>query len=168
MKNSEKTRYLVLVAVFAAVYVVLCAILQPISFGPIQFRFSEMLCLAAIDYKWALWGVSIGCLLSNLFIGGLGMADVIFGTAATIIGCSLAYYFRARLFKGYPVLSALMIVVVNALIVGAELAFVLDEVKLMPLFMLEVGFGELVVLAIGLPIYKHLKKLFEAKNVEVK
>lgn len=61
-----------LVALTATVYVALCYIFGPISFGPIQFRISEVLCLLAIDYPWAILGVSIGCLLANTFIGGFG------------------------------------------------------------------------------------------------
>ncbi|MBQ6559682.1 MAG: QueT transporter family protein, partial [Erysipelotrichaceae bacterium] len=91
MKKSQK---IINGALFAAIYVVLCAVLQPISFGPIQFRFAEILCLFTIDYLWALIGVTIGCFLSNTFFGGLGIADMIFGTLATVIGCSLAYLFR--------------------------------------------------------------------------
>ena len=152
----KKSQNIVNCALFAAIYVVLCAVLQPISFGPIQFRFAEILCLFSIDYLWALIGVSIGCFLSNTFFGGLGIADMVFGTLATIIGCLLAYQFRNIRYKGYPILSALMIVLANAIIVGIELGFILSTPNLIPLYMLEVGFGELVVLAIGLPLYKKI------------
>ena len=160
MKKSQK---IINGALFAAIYVVLCAVLQPISFGPIQFRFAEILCLFSIDYLWALIGVTIGCFLSNTFFGGLGIADMIFGTLATVIGCSLAYLFRKIRYKGYPVLSALMIVIANAIIIGIELGYILSTPDLIPLYMLQVGFGELVVLAIGLPIYKKIKVLFDTK-----
>ena len=148
-------------AIMAAIYVAVCFVLQPISFGPIQFRFSEILCLFAIDYPWALIGVSIGCFLSNMFVGGLGVLDIVFGTLATVIGCSLAYMFRKHRIKDYPILSTMMIVLANAIIVGIELAYVLKTPKLVGLYMLQVGIGELVVLIIGLPIYKKVKERFE-------
>lgn len=156
-KNNSKTIVnMLMTALMAAIYVVLCYILQPISFGPIQFRFSEILCLLAIDFPWALIGVSIGCFISNAFVGGLGMLDIVFGTLATILGCALAYYFRNKRYKGYPIISALMIVLSNGIIVGIELGIVFETVNLIWLYILEVGFGELVVLLIGLPIYKRV------------
>lgn len=152
-----------LVALTATVYVTLCYIFGPISFGPIQFRISEVLCLLAIDYPWAILGVSIGCLLANTFIGGLGMVDIVFGTLSTVISCLLAYLFRNRLYKGYPIISALMFVLVNTLIIGTELAYILNTPKLLFVYMLQVGIGEFLVMIIGLPIYKKVKKVIDSK-----
>lgn len=152
-----------LVALTATVYVTLCYIFGPISFGPIQFRISEVLCLLAIDYPWAILGVSIGCQLVNTFIGGLGMVDIVFGTLSTVISCLLAYLFRNRLYMGYPIISALMFVIVNALIIGTELAYILNTPKLLFVYMLQVGIGELLVTIIGLPIYKKVKKVIDSK-----
>ncbi|MBR4461440.1 MAG: QueT transporter family protein [Erysipelotrichaceae bacterium] len=160
MKKSQK---IVNCALFAAIYVALCAVFQSISFGPIQFRFAEILCLFSIDYFWAFIGVTIGCFLSNTFFGGLGIADMIFGTLATVIGCLLAYLFRNVRYKGNPFLSASMIVIANAIIIGIELGYILSTPDLIPLYMLQVGIGELVVLAIGLPLYKRIKIYFDTK-----
>ena len=156
-RRSDVVVNMVMIALMAGIYVVICYILQPISFGPIQFRFSEILCLLAIDFPWALFGVSLGCLLSNLFVGGLGILDIVFGTIATVIGCLLAYYFRNNRYKEYPIVSTLMIVLANAIIVGIELGIIFDTVNLIWLYMIQVGFGELVVLFIGLPLYKRIK-----------
>ena len=154
MNNSKTLINMALAALMAAIYVALCYVLQPISFGPIQFRFSEILCLLAIDFPWALIGVSVGCLLSNSFVGGLGMMDIVFGTLATIVGCFLAYLFKEKRYKGYPLISTLMIVLANAIIVGIELGIIFETPNLIWLYIIQVGFGELVVLIIGLPIYK--------------
>lgn len=151
------------IALTAAIYVALCYILQPISFGPIQFRFSEMLCLLAIDFKWALYGVSIGCFLANTFFGGLGILDIVFGTSATIIGCSMAYFLRKKRIKDYPLLSTIMIILANAIIVGIELGIILETKDLIPLYIFQVGIGEAVVLFIGLPVYKRLEKLIKSR-----
>lgn len=156
---KEKQIEAIKAALTAAIYVVLCAIFQPISFGPIQFRISEALCLLSIDHKWGLWGVILGCFISNTFFGGLGLADMIFGTLATAIGCGLAYLFSKRRINGYPLLSTIMIVVTNALIIGIELGFLLDTPSLIWLYILQVGLGELVVLLAALPFYKRLSSL---------
>ncbi len=156
--RNRKLYEISLVALCAAIYVALCYVLQPISFGPIQFRFSEILCLLAIDHRWALYGVIIGCFISNALFGGLGIIDVVFGTSATIIGCLPAFHFRDRKTRGYPLLSVFMIVLANALIVGTELGIILNTRKLIPAYILQVGIGEAAVLFIGLPIYKKLEK----------
>ncbi len=146
-------------AILAAIYVGVCLLLQPISFGPIQFRFSEVLCLPAIDQLWAFWGVVLGCFLSNLFLGGLGIIDVIFGTLATFLGCLSAYHFRNIRYKEYPLLSAFMIALINGLIIGIELGFILNTKDLIIEYILQVFIGEITVLAIGLPVYVRIKDM---------
>ena len=148
-------------SIVAAVYVALCFVLSPISFGPIQCRLAELLCYLAIDYLWAYAGVSIGCLISNTFLGGLGILDMIFGTLATIIACGLAYLFRNIRYKGYPLLSISMIVLINGIIVGIELGIVFETKNLIPLYILEVAIGELIVMLIGLPIYKKVISIID-------
>ena len=106
---KDRIKKIVNCSFFVAIYVIVCFILQAISFGPFQFRFSELLCLFAIDYLWAYIGVILGCFLANLFIGGLGVIDVFFGTLATIIGCGSAYLFRHRRYKDYPLISILLL-----------------------------------------------------------
>ena len=44
-KEMLNTQTLVQAAVIAAIYVVLTMIFAPISFGPVQFRVSEVLCI---------------------------------------------------------------------------------------------------------------------------
>ena len=161
--RNKRLFNLTLVSLTAAIFVAICYVLQPISFGPIQLRFSDILCLFSIDYLWALFGVSLGCFISNTFIGGLGIIDAVFGTLSTVVSCSLAYMFRKRLIKGYPLLSTLMIVLTNAIIIGAELAYILNNQNLMWLYMIQVGIGELVVLLIGLPIYKKIKVVIDKR-----
>ena len=163
---DNKIKKMMLASITAAIYVVVCFVLKPISFNAIQFRLSEILCLFSIDYLWAYIGVSIGCLISNAFIGEFGIMDIIFGTLATIIACGMAYLLRHRRYKGYPLLSTLMIVLINGIIVGAELGVVLDQKNLIPEFMLYVAIGELGVMLVGLPIYKRIKPLIDNKLLQ--
>ena len=133
----------------------------PISFGPIQLRFSEILCLISIDFIWEYIGVILGCFISNTFLGGLGIIDVIFGTLATIVGCGLAHLFRNKRINGYPLLSILCIILCNGIIIGIELGFVLNTTNLIPLYILQVSIGETIVMLIGLPIYRHVLPLIQ-------
>ena len=110
---SKPVRRLVRGALIAAIYAVLCIVLQPISFSEIQFRVSEALTVLPILMPEAIPGLFIGCLVSNL-IGGAGIMDIIFGSLATLIASLLTYLLRKQ-----PAWIALLpVVVVNGLIVG--------------------------------------------------
>lgn len=161
MKASIKT--MVSTTITAAIYVAVCFVLAPISFGPIQLRFSEMLCLLSIDFIWGYLGVILGCFISNTFLGGLGVIDMVFGTLATVIGCGLAYLFRNKRINGYPLFSVLCIILCNGIIIGIELGVIFNTIDLIPLYILQVLIGEAIVLIIGLPIYKHALPLIQEK-----
>ena len=49
-------------AVYAALYVTLCFIFQPISFGPIQVRIAEALCIMVLFDKNAVFSITLGVL----------------------------------------------------------------------------------------------------------
>ena len=158
MKDSKLFK----ISIIAAIYVVLCLMLEPLSFGPIQFRISEILCLLSIEYPFAIIGCSLGCLISNAFLGGLGIIDAIFGSLATLISCYLAYKLRNRKYNNYPIVSMLMFVIVNGIIIGIELGYIYDNLAIIPLSILEVAVSEAVVIfLIGLPMYNKLIKVIK-------
>ena len=64
--NRKKTDFLVHGALIAAVYVALTMMFAPISFGPVQFRISEALCILPFFTPAAVPGLFLGCLISNL------------------------------------------------------------------------------------------------------
>ena len=74
MKNFS-TRALARGAMIAALYAVLTLLLQPLSFGAIQFRFSEALTVMPMLAADAVPGLAVGCLLANL-LGGAPWFDV--------------------------------------------------------------------------------------------
>ena len=73
----------------------------------------------------------------------------------------LTYKFRDIRFKGLPLLSALMPVLLNALVVGGELTLVMSPTFDMRIFWLNfgsVGLGEFIAcFVIGLPMYRYLQ-----------
>ena len=86
MKNQDpKVRWIAQGAVIAAAYVVLTMVFAPISFGPVQLRIAEALCIMPLFTPAAVPGLFIGCLIANLLGGGI-VVDVIFGSLATLIG----------------------------------------------------------------------------------
>ena len=83
MNQNPSIRKLVRCGVVAAIYVVLCMALQPLSYGAVQVRVAEALCLLPVFGAEYIAGVVLGCFLANLL--GSTIVDVIFGTLATLL-----------------------------------------------------------------------------------
>ena len=139
--KENKTRNLVYGALIAAIYIVLTMMFRPISFGPIQFRISEVLCVLPYFTPTAIPGVFIGCLISNM-LGGAMMMDVVFGSLATLIGALGSYFLR-----GNRYLVSLPPIVSNTLIIPWVLKFAYGSEDMIWYMMITVGIGE--ILAIG-------------------
>ena len=102
MKKSDSNTYFVVYgALIAALYTALTAALAPISFGAVQFRVSEALCVLPYFTPAAVPGVFAGCLLSNLLCGA-AVPDVIFGSLATLIGGDRLLRAQKKPFSGMP------------------------------------------------------------------
>ena len=107
-------------AVIAAAYAVLTVLLAPISYGLIQCRVSEALCVLPYFAIEAVPGLFVGCLLANL-ITGAPVPDVIFGSLATLLAAMGTYSLGRRRSPAARMLAPLPPVVFNGLIVGALL-----------------------------------------------
>ncbi len=95
MRNNKKTVALCRAAIIGALYTaltLLCGLLGLASM-PVQLRLSEALCVLPFFMPEAIFGLTVGCLISNLLVGGV-WADVLFGTLATLIGALGTYAFR--------------------------------------------------------------------------
>ena len=90
MLNKLTTKKLASAGIISAIYVALTLVLMPISFGAVQVRISEALTILPLFFPEAIVGLTVGCLISNLF--GFGVFDVIFGTIATFLSAILTYY----------------------------------------------------------------------------
>ena len=69
-KTKKRTLYLCYGALVAALYVALTYLsgLLGLSSGVIQVRFSEALCILPIFLPSSVWGLSVGCLISNILV----------------------------------------------------------------------------------------------------
>ncbi|GAB6170240.1 QueT transporter family protein [Clostridium carnis] len=159
MKNNLSKR-LVKTAFIAAIYAVITIILAPISYGPIQFRLSEILVLLAFINPFYIGGLTLGCLIANIF-GGFGLADIVLGTFATFLSVS-AISLTGKILKDSKFslfIASIWPTIFNALIIGWMLKVVVEVPIPMSLAMIQVGFGEFVVVSvIGVPIAKILFK----------
>ena len=151
---------LVKIALVAAIYIITTVGFGDLSYGPIQFRFSELLnFLAFIDPLYII-GLTLGCAISNFF--SFGLIDVIVGSLATLISTYLMY-------KTKNIFIASLWPVMNCIFVASEL-YILG---LAPFWLSfgTIALGEFVVMTpIGVPIFEKLfknKKLVEALIFDV-
>ena len=171
--NQLSVARLVRCAVIAAVYVVLCLALAPFSYGAVQVRIAEALCLLPVFGAEYIVGVTLGCFLSNLL--GSTVIDAVFGTLATLLACLVTYKLRNVRVKGLAIPASLPPVVFNMLIVGAfEITFFFSDTAptaaLAAFNAVAVGIGEIISCTIvGVALVKlvesneGLKRIFTEK-----
>ena len=159
--KKNKTYAIAAAAITGAAYAALTVLLAPISYGPIQLRVSELLCVLPFFMPCTTWGLFFGCAIANI-ASAAGLPDIIFGSLATLMACLCIAWCGKRNKK---VLACLMPVVCNGLIVGAMLTVViagLDPVKNFGAFAVfagQVALGEAAVMFIaGLPLLSWLPK----------
>ena len=87
---TSKTKKITRIGVVAGLYAALTLALGFISYGPIQFRISEVMTLLPLFGKEYILSLTIGCFLANI-IGPYGVADIVLGTLATFISVYLVY-----------------------------------------------------------------------------
>ena len=118
------TKQLTLAALVAALYAVLSYFgsIFGLTYGPVQFRFAEALCVLPFLFPATAPGLFVGCLIANL-LSPYGLVDVIFGSLATLIGATLATKMPNKWLAPLPTVLA------NGVIIGAMIAWY------------EVGFG---------------------------
>lgn len=157
-----KIRFLAHGALIAALYAMLTHLQNLIpggsTWGPIQFRLSEALCILAFFTPAAIPGLTIGCLLFNITSGNPLPIDFLVGSLASMFASGVMYLTRKVTVKNLPLLGLLMPAFFNGLLVGWELTVYLD----VPLsFWLNAGYvalGEAVVLLIpGSILYLTMK-----------
>ena len=148
--NKISVKSLVKIAITAALYAVATTAIAPLSYGAVQFRFSEVMTLLAFVDPVYIPGLVLGCALSNLY-SPLGIVDVVVGTTATF----LSVYMISK--TKHLFIASLWPTIMNSIIVGAELFFVLHQ----PFWISAayVAIGEFVVVTcIGCPLFKLLMK----------
>ena len=113
-----RTRQLTLAALTAAAYAVLSYFgsIFGITYGPIQCRFSEALCVLPFFLPETAWGLGVGCLIATL-LSPYGVLDIVVGSAATLLAALLT----ARCKKMW--LAPLPPVLANTVLIGLVLAY---------------------------------------------
>ena len=126
-------------AMIAAIYVALCMVFAPISYGEVQIRVAEALTILPFFTPAAIPGLFIGCLIANVLGGGI-VLDVVLGSIATLIGGVGTYLLRDK----SRFLAPLPPILANALIVPFVLRYGYGVPLPIPLMVGTVGLGEII------------------------
>ncbi len=169
MKKNNSVRFLVEGALIAALYAVLTyvASMLNLAYGPFQFRFSEALTILPVFTPAAIPGLAVGCFIGNLG-SPLGPVDWIFGTSATLIAALISRSLRNVTVKGLPLISFLAPVIINAVVIGLEIACLGTsgqfDISLISFSAFaggafSVGVGQLAMcVGLGVPLFYAIKK----------
>lgn len=150
-------------AMTAGIYTALTLVFAPISFGPVQFRISEVLCVLPIFFPAAVPGLFIGCFIAN-FLAGAVAADIVFGSLATLIGAAGTYMLREKKY-----IASLPPVIANILIIPFVLKYAYGMNDFIPFMMLTVGAGEFIAVCVlgnmlSFTLSKYKKFIFTAEH----
>ena len=157
----KKAKFITQAAVIAAMYATLTVVFTFTSYGLIQFRVSEALTILPALTTAAIPGLFVGCIVSNLYgymAGQTFLIDIIIGSAATLIAAWTTWKIPYKILKPLPP------VIVNAVIVGAELSYILKYPLVIA--MGQVALGQLVICyGLGYPLLllldRHKDKIFK-------
>ena len=161
-------------AFYTALYVVLCYVFQPISFGAIQVRIAEALCVLPIFDKTAVISITLGCFLSNFLFSSI--YDAIFGTLATFIGLLFIVFIKKdNFYIGFKdkkikidafFVRMLPTIISNAVIVPFVIKYAFGDTMPLLLIAATVGIGEIIsIYGLGYILYNALIRTKLYKNV---
>ncbi len=116
--RENRTRQLTRAAVVGGLYAALSLLgsVFGISYGPIQLRFAEGLCVLPFLFPETAWGLGAGCLIANI-LSPYGLLDTILGSLTTLGAALLTRRF------GSKYLAPLPPVLCNGVVIGGLLAF---------------------------------------------
>lgn len=167
MITKKKLVSFCLSSVIAAMYVALTYLQELIFPGTssmaVQFRVSEALMILCVFSPSAVYGVTLGCFVSNFINISVLPLDIVIGSLATFLSAVFMYKLKGVKFKGLPIVSALMPALFNGVIIGLETEiFYLSGAFTFTGFLLSsltVALGEVGVLCtLGLLLYCAIKK----------
>ena len=163
--NNFSAKVLTKTAVIAALYALCTILFAPISYGAVQFRISESLCVLAFFYPEAVFGLTVGCFIANLF--GNGPLDIILGTLATLIASSLSFLVAKKIKNAVLkfIVCSLFPIIINAILVPFTFLVITELKALYLISSLQVLFGQAVVIfTLGALLFFALNKRENALN----
>jgi len=93
-----------------------------VTYGPIQCRFSEALCVLPFLFPETAWGLGIGCLIANVF-SPYGLLDIVVGSCATFLAALLTARCKKKWLAPLPPVVLILVMMIASLIAGAAWGF---------------------------------------------
>lgn len=157
---------LVVNAVIAALYVAVSLVLlifPPLAYSNIQFRIPEIFNHLVVFNKKYFAGIVVGVFLTNIF-SVTGTMDLLFGVGHSALSLGITILL-GRYIKNQVTLMVMntLVFTFNMFIIAFELYLVLHLPFL--LSWLTTAAGELVIMAIGIPIMYALNKKVHFSNL---
>ena len=117
-KRPSPAGQITMAAMVAALYAVLSYFgnIFGLTYGPIQCRFSEALCVLPFLFPATVPGLFVGCLITNL-MSTVGPLDIVLGSLATLLAAFLTSKMPDRWLAPLPP------VICNGVIIGAMIAW---------------------------------------------
>lgn len=146
--NSQKlTRF----SIVTSMYIVLTLSIPFLSYGPLQFRFSEIITLLAFIDPFYVGPLTLGCAIANIW-SPMGIFDIIFGTLAT-------YLTTKTMSKTKNIYLASLLPSLFSIIIGLEILLVSSEPINLFIVTGQIMFSEFVIVSlIGVPVFKTIMK----------
>ncbi len=149
--THKRILWLCYAAIIAALYVALTYLAMALGLdrGAIQIRFSEALVSLAFITPAAIPGVTLGCLLANIWTGCAPL-DILLGPIATLIG-AIGAYLIGKMGKGKAtkIFCTLPNIIANTVIVSFVVYICYtapgkQTAAILPFYFLTVGIGEII------------------------
>ncbi|MGJ7911869.1 QueT transporter family protein [Neobacillus sp. LXY-1] len=155
-KSQSRIKEIAVNGIVAALYIAVSALIQPFGFTQVQFRVSEMFNHLVVFNKKYLYGIILGVFLTNLFFSPM-KADLIFGVGQSLIALLItilcAKFIKCiwtRMIVNTIVFTFTMFLIAIELHLAIKLPFLFTW--------LTTAAGELVVMAVGMPIMYFINK----------
>jgi uncharacterized membrane protein len=115
---------LTLLIVFASLYAIGVIVLAPISFSIYQVRVADaLLPLAMLFGMPSAIGLGLGAVVANIY-GGFGIVDIVGGSIANFVACSLAWWIARRNGVTFRFLGTVVETLTITVIVGGYLSLI--------------------------------------------
>ena len=145
------TRKLARYSIVAALYVVFTNLVPALSFGPLQFRLSEIMTLLAFVDPFYVGPLTLGCAIANIW-SPMGIFDIIFGSLASFLALK-------SMTKVKNLYLASLFPAIFSFIVGLEIVILSKEPINFLVITGQIMLSQFIIVSLlGVQIYKILMK----------
>ncbi len=165
LKEKLNARKITRAGIIGAIYIALTLVFYPISFGAVQVRISEGLCLLPLIFPESIIGLSIGCFISNLF--GNGALDIVFGTLATLLSAILTYFVGKKIKKDWLKIfvGGIFPVIINAVVIPFTFLAITESLVVYLISAFQIFLGQAIsVYLVGTPLYLAISRIKKGRR----